>query len=292
MSSNTPSHTINVKRIRNKYDINLNIIIETTPFSIIYEGYKLNTLGMNEVIIETIPLKNQVFSLKVTHPYIIEIEETIYDKYNLYIIYPNYKKYKKINIINQNKFNNFFNEFRDIIIFIVDNKIDIEPIKITDIYDKNNIYVLIHKKQQNKTNIKYGSPIYSPPEIFDKKEIYLTEQLLWNFGILLYQIIKNNSPYTDCKDIKDIINTSRVICFEETEEDQFLKQFLNNNNCDRINYSQFLKIDITKYNFFNTNINNTNINNTNDKDYKDYKDDIKQKSYKNKTNDEIFEMDL
>jgi hypothetical protein len=279
MSSNTPSHTINVKRIRNKYDINLNIIIETTPFSIIYEGYKLNTIEMNEVIIETIPLKNQIIPLKFIHPYIIEIEETIYDKHNLYIIYPNYKKYKKIDIKDQNKFNNFFNEFRDLIKIIVDNKIDIEPIKLTDIYDKNNIYVLIHKKQQNKTNLKYGSPIYSPPEIFDKKEIYLTEQLLWNFGMLLYQIIKNNSPYNDCKDVKDILNVSRVICFEETQEDQFLKQFLNNNIFDRISYVNFLKIDITKYNFFNKNENEISNNK-------------KEITYKNKTNEEIFEMDL
>ncbi len=161
----------------------------------------------------------------------------------------------------------------------MDNKIDIEPIKLTDIYNKNNIYVLIHKKQQNKTNLKYGSPIYSPPEIFDKKEIYLTEQLLWNFGMLMYQIIKNISPYNDCKDVKDIINVSRVICFEETEEDQFLKQFLNNNIFDRISYVNFLKIDITKYNFFNKNENEISNNK-------------KEITYKNKTNEEIFEMDL
>ena len=87
------SYTINIKRIRNKYDINLNIIVDSTPFSIIHEGYKLNTIEMNEVIIETIPLKNQIFSLKITHPYIIETEEVLCDQNNLYIIYPNYKKY-------------------------------------------------------------------------------------------------------------------------------------------------------------------------------------------------------
>ena len=163
------SYTINIKRIRNKYDINLNIIVDSTPFSIIHEGYKLNTIEMNEVIIETIPLKNQIFSLKITHPYIIETEEVLCDQNNLYIIYPNYKKYKMINIKTNDKFYKFFNEMIELIKFIVDNKIDIEPIKLSDIYEKNTIYVLLHKKQQNKTNIKYGSPIYSPPEIFDKR---------------------------------------------------------------------------------------------------------------------------
>ena len=109
MSSHASSYTINIKRIRNKYDINLNIIVESTPFSIIYEGYKLNTIETNEVIIETIPLKNQVFSIKVFHPYIIEPEEVICDQNNLYIIYPNYTIYNRINIKTQDKFYKFFN---------------------------------------------------------------------------------------------------------------------------------------------------------------------------------------
>ena len=274
MSFNTP-YTINIKRIRNKYDINLNIIVDSTPFSIIHEGYKLNTIEMNEVIIETIPLKNQIFSLKISHPYIIETEEVLCDQNNLYIIYPNYKKYKMINIKTNEKFYKFFNEMIELIKFIVDNKIDIESIKLSDIYEKNTIYVLLHKKQQNKTNIKYGSPIYSPPEIFDKINISFTEHLIWNVGILLYQIIKNNSPYTDCKDIKDIINTSKIINFEETDEDQFLKKFLNSNILDRISYIDFLNLDITKYNFFNLN--------------KDAREEIKNKV---KQQEEMFDFEM
>jgi hypothetical protein len=257
------------------------MIVESTPFSIIHEGYKLNTIETNEVIIETIPLKNQVFSLKVTHPYIIETEEIICDQNNLYIIYPNYKIYNKINIKTQDKFNKFFNEIRELIKFIVENKIDIEPIKLSDIYEKKNIYVLLHKKQQNKTNIKYGSPIYSPPEIYNKKNIDFTEHLIWNVGMLLYQIIKTNSPYTECKDVIDVINMSKVICFEETEEDQFLKKFLNNNILDRISYLHFLELDITKYNFFKDDNNED----------KNYKNDIKHNN-KIKMQDDMFDFEM
>jgi hypothetical protein len=125
MSSHASSYTINIKRIRNKYDINLNMIVESTPISIIYEGYRLNTSDISEVLIEVIPLKNQIIPLKLTHPYIIAFEDAIYDPNNLYIIYPNYKLYNKINIKEQCEFNKFFNEFRELIQFIISNNIDL-----------------------------------------------------------------------------------------------------------------------------------------------------------------------
>ncbi len=278
MSSHASSYTINIKRIRNKYDINLNMIVESTPISIIYEGYRLNTSDISEVLIEVIPLKNQIIPLKLTHPYIIAFEDAIYDPNNLYIIYSNYKLYNKINIKSQYEFNIFFNEFRELIQFIINNNIDIEPIKLSDIYMKNNIYVLIHKKQQNKNIIRYGSPIYSPPEIFNKKELYITDKILWNVGIILYEIIKKNSPYIDCKDLNEILTTSRVIIFEETEEDIFLKRFLNANISERISLKDFLEIDITKYNFFN-------------REYIEKKE-INDKDKNNKEETEMFEMDL
>ncbi len=278
MSSHASSYTINIKRIRNKYDINLNMIVESTPVSIIYEGYRLNTSDINEVLIEVIPLKNQIIPLKISHPYIIQFEDAIYDPNYLYIVYPNYKLYNKINIKNQYEFNKFFNEFRELIQFIINNNIDIEPIKLCDIYIKNNIYVLIHKKQQSKNIIRYGSPIYSPPEFFNKKELYITEKILWNVGIILYEIIKRNSPYIDCKDLKEILITSRIIFFEETEEDIFLKRFLNANISERISLKDFLEIDISKYNFFN-------------REYIEKKE-INDKDKNNKEETEMFEMDL
>ena len=54
------SITLNIKRIRNKYDINLNMIIESSILSNSYIGYKINDqvdINDSEVIIEVIQLK-------------------------------------------------------------------------------------------------------------------------------------------------------------------------------------------------------------------------------------------
>lgn len=251
------SYTINIKRIRNKYDINLSMIIEITPFSIIYEGYKLNTLEQNIVIIEMISLSNQITNIniqnKLSHPFIIKPIEIIQDNSNTYIIYPNYIYFNKIKIKTQIEFNKFFNEFRILIKHILDYNLNIEPIKLKDIYMKDTIYVLLHFTQnfQNKINKiqSYGSPIYSPPELFDNKKILLEEKLLWNFGIILYEILKKTTPYESCKDIKDIINLSKLIKFNKTNKDQFLKLFLANNHIERINIKDLYEIKIDEYDF-------------------------------------------
>jgi hypothetical protein len=253
-SIHSDSITINVKRIKNKYDINLNIILEITPFSTIYHGYKLNIdsndyINDSNIIIETIPLKYLIKPNQLSNEYIISPIDIIYDDNNIYLIYENYKLYDKINITNINDFYIFFNQFRNLIVYLINNNIEIEPIKIEDIYfiKNKNIKVIVKQFRKNK-NIKYGSPIYSPPEIFINHQILLKNQLMWNFGIILYDIIKGVSPYNLCKDIKDIIQIRQIQFNNLISNDIFLKKFLESTISNRITYDDFLNLDITKQN--------------------------------------------
>ncbi len=281
------SVTINVKRIKNKYDINLNIILELTPFSTIYHGYKLNsdTQNINDfndinninIIIEIIPLKYLIKPHQITNEYIISPFDIIYDNNNIYLIYENYKLYDKINITNINEFYIFFNQFKNLIIYLINNNIEIEPIKIEDIYFINKKYIKVIVKQFRKNkNIKFGSPIYSPPELFINHHSQLKHQLMWNFGIILYDIIKGVSPYNLCKDIKDIIEIRQIQFNMSIQNDIFLKKFLESNISERITYEDFLNLDITKYNI------------TIEKD----KDNDKYVKNNNLDKDELFIMDL
>jgi hypothetical protein len=275
------SITINIKRIRNKYDINLDIPIENTPFSTFYNGYKLNTIENNDVIIEIIPLKYQVMPKYFPYNYIINYIDTLYDNNNLYIVYENYKSLKNISITNKNEFDKFFNEFRDLIKFIVENNLEIEPIKITDIYVKEHIYVLIKQIKKNKS-IKVGSPVYSPPELFQNKKLLLSDQLIWNFGILIFELINGMSPYNACKDVKDVMTATKNIKYDNNLDDSILKKFLEYNISNRITYDELLNIDITKYDIYEY-IANKNMQNN--------KDELNEEVL-NKNNDEIFSMEI
>lgn len=275
------SITVNIKRIRNKYDINLDIPVENTPFSTFYNGYKLNTIGNSDVIIEIVPLKYQIIPQYFPYNYIINFIDTIYDNNNLYIVYENYKSLKNLSITNKNEFNKFFNEFRDLIKFIVENKLEIEPIKITDIYVKEHIYVLIKQIKKNKS-IKVGSPIYSPPELFQNKKLLLSDQLIWNFGILIFELINGTSPYNTCKDVKDVMAATKNIKYDNNLDDSILKKFLEYNISNRITYDELLSIDITKYDIYEY-IAIKNIENN--------KDELNEEII-NKNNDEIFSMEI
>ena len=251
------SITLNIKRIRNKYDINLNMIIESSILSNSYIGYKINNqvdINDSEVIIEVIQLKENLVLPKIFNEYTIEVLDMIYDRNNLYIIYPNYKKYNTLNnnyinnyINNKEEFYIFCNQFRELIIFIKNNKLEIESIKMSDIYIKNNkIYVMLKYKQQSRI-IKYGSPIYSPPELFNNNCIMICEELLWNFGIILFILLKGISPYNMCKDIRDI-NKTNILNFNSIyDEDKLLKLFLTPNITERIKYNDFINLDFLKY---------------------------------------------
>ena len=273
------SITINIKRIRNKYDINLDIPVENTPFSIFYNGYKLNTVVNNEIIIEVVPLKYQIIPQYFPFKYIINLIDTVYDNNNLYIVYENYKSLKNISITNKEEFNNFFNEFRDLIKFIVENNLEIEPIKINDIYFKEHIYVLIKQIKKNKS-IKIGSPVYSPPELFHNKKLLLSDQLIWNFGILIFELINGVSPYNRCKDVKDVMIATKSIKSDNKLDDCILKKFLEYNISNRITYQELLSIDITKYDVFDY-ITNNKIESNKIESNKD-----------GSNNDEIFSMEF
>lgn len=275
------SITVNIKRIRNKYDINLDIPIEITPFSTFYSGYKLNTLQNSDVIIEVVPLKYQIIPKYFPIKYIINFIDTIYDNNNLYIVYENYKNLKNITITNKDEFNKFFNEFRDLIKFIVENNLEIEPIKITDIYIKDHIYVLIKQIKKNKS-IRVGSPVYSPPELFQNKKLLLSDQLIWNFGILIFELINGISPYNTCKDVIDIITATKNINNDNNLDDSILKKFLEYNIQNRITYEELLNIDITKYDIYDYILK---------KKLQNSKDEVNE-DISNKNNDEIFNMEI
>jgi hypothetical protein len=267
------SVTLNIKRIRNEYDLNLNAIVETSAFSVFYEGFKLNTIDNCNKIIEVIPLKyniNKSFFDKIKGcKYIINIVDIIYDFNNIYIIYENYKIYNRIKILNSVEFNKFFNQFRELIIFLVENNFDIEPIQLSDIYIKNdNIYVMIKQIKKNKMIIKTGSPIYSPPEIFNHTNLYLYDKLVWNFGILLHELINGSTPYLLCNDVNQIKLSMKNFNFEDNN---ILKNFLAYDITNRITYNDFISLDITKFNNFIISDQNDNIDQTDQTDQTDNK---------------------
>ena len=237
------SININIKRLKNKYDCNLNAIIEHNGITIIYEGYELAT--NNEVIIESIPDIYYRNYKHILHPNIIQPITILQENNTYYLIYNNYKKYKNVmNIINPCEFNNLFKTLQTITTYLVTNKIEIEPIRLDDIYYYDDTYYFVIRNAKTSKNIMYGSPIYSPINTANKLE----SRLLWNIGILLYEIIKepinNNKSYNTLKDI-----TMHFTNINLEDSDTLLKIFLK----DKVTFDEFKLIDPEKYNIVQQN---------------------------------------
>ena len=183
---------INIKNIKNKYDIYLNKQINKNNI-ITFEGKNIIT---KESILIDVYTHNIIFFAKriinniinINNPYIINIIDIIIDNSNIYFIYPYYKKitidiqFKKKYIIQ------IINAFR----FLFDNNIFFYNIDISDIYINNDSIIILPKFIESKPNkqILYGSPLFSPPNIDNFKndrEDILVENIMTIFIELYFK---------------------------------------------------------------------------------------------------------
>jgi hypothetical protein len=249
---------INIKRLRNKYDCNLSSIIEYNGVSILYEGYEINNTVNNEVIVEAISGMYYKNLKPINHPNIIQIKDRIYENNTYYLIYDNYKRLSNIDKLEDLEFSMFFRTFQNIIVYLVENNIEIEPIRLEDIYKNSNEqhYFLIKNIRTNK-NINYGSPIYSPILKLDEvnlatrdvnlatRDVNLATRLIWNFGVIIYEILKDPiNKMSNIKDIKDIYLHFSTIIELEDSSNKLLNLFFRRS---KLTFDEFKNINPDNY---------------------------------------------
>jgi len=254
---------IDIKILNNKYEINLNKIIRKTHFVTSYEG---NCIETNEKIIidkyntDILLLSRKLINniINIQHKNII-IFINIIEKNIAYIIKPYYKNtlISTYNIYkNNNKLiYNYFNQIIDGIKYLNDKNISLETIFIDNIFiNDNNIIISPYfsetDRKLNKKNILYGSPLYNPPEIFEK---YIPDReniLVWNIGMIFFQLLYNHNPFDKYKeyddinhiDIKNLYNINYNIYTEliDTELIDIIFNMININKKNRISFKNII----------------------------------------------------
>jgi len=254
---------IDIKILNNKYEINLNKIIRKTHFVTSYEG---NCIETNEKIIidkyntDILLLSRKLINniINIQHKNII-IFINIIEKNIAYIIKPYYKNtlISTYNIYkNNNKLiYNYFNQIIDGIKYLNDKNISLETIFIDNIFiNDNNIIISPYfsetDRKLNKKNILYGSPLYNPPEIFEK---YIPDReniLVWNIGMIFFQLLYNHNPFDKYKeyddinhiDIKNLYNINDNIYTEliDTELIDIIFNMININKKNRISFKNII----------------------------------------------------
>ena len=255
---------INIKILDSKYEINLNKIIKNTNFVTSYEGIYIETNEQTiidkyytDILLLSRKLINSIIDIK--HKNIIKLIDIIIEKNITYIIKPYYKNTListyKIYKNNNKLIYNYFNQIIDGIKYLNDKNISLETIFIDNIFiNDNNIilspYFLETNTQLNKKNILYGSPLYNPPEIFEKNIPDRENILVWNIGMIFFQLIFNTNPFDKYKeyddinhiDIKNLYNINDNIYTEliDTELIDIIFNMININKKNRISFKNII----------------------------------------------------
>lgn len=247
---------INIKNIKNKYDIYLNKQIGKINNILIYEGK--NLLNKKKIIVDVYTHEILCFAKRIinkmiilNHKNLINIIDIIIDNSNVYII----KEYFNETLLDIDFDIKYILELINCVKFLYDKDIYIESLKITDIYITYNTIKISPKFIESKPNKKilYGSPLFSP-----QNHIYF---------------LKNEKEDLIIKNIAQIIlefYTKKNILTEIDDTDPYynlLTTILQDKN--RISFNDLLI-------FFNKNIEKK-------------KDKYKDKSF---NNDELFIMEL
>jgi len=186
---------IDVRRLKNtNYDI---ILSECHFKSNNYSTYTcIDIINKNKYMIDiykynitNIDFKiNQI--MQISNKNIIKIYDIINFKSEIYIIRDFYIKDKIYNYLNKTNEENLLNYkiLLDVIKYLLDLQIELDIIKIDNIYD-DSILILnpIFKFLNTNNNIIYGSPVYSSPKMFNST--IKNDNIVWNLGLILYQII-------------------------------------------------------------------------------------------------------
>ena len=158
-------------------------------------------------------LINNIINIK--HKNTINLIDIVIEKNITYIIKPYYENtlisYYEIYKNNNKLIKDYFKQIIDGIKYLNDKNILIETIFIDNIfiYDDNIIispYFSDSDTKLNKKNILYGSPLYNPPEIFQKNIPERENILVWNIGMIFFQLIFNTNPFEKYKEYDDINN--------------------------------------------------------------------------------------
>lgn len=226
-------------RIGNYHTNDPKVKIGEGSYSTVYEGYDLNN---NLVAIKVVPKNNIKFITNemnimniiknINHDNIIKCYDVLENDKNLYIImeYCNsgtlYDLLKKISL-NSNKCMTeiyakyYFLQIIEGIIFLRNNYIFHRDIKTKNILLQNNKIIKIadfglakiQEKHNSLSDTICGSPQYMAPELIynyinkDKSIKYNESVDIWSLGIILYELIFGNSPYTpNVNSINDIHN--------------------------------------------------------------------------------------
>jgi len=211
---------IDIKILDNKYEIDLNKIIKNTNFVISYEGKDIITNEKividkynTNILLLSRKLINNIINIK--HKNTINLIDIVIEKNITYIIKPYYENtlisYYEIYKNNNKLIKDYFKQIIDGIKYLNDKNILIETIFIDNIfiYDDNIIispYFSDSDTKLNKKNILYGSPLYNPPEIFQKNIPERENILVWNIGMIFFQLIFNTNPFEKYKEYDDINN--------------------------------------------------------------------------------------
>jgi len=275
---------INIKILNDKYEINLNKIIRKTHFVTTYEG--IDNTNNNKIVVDKYnsniltlckKISNNIITL--SHPNIINIIDIIIEKNTPYII----KSYHQTNInIDMIKINHieYFKQIFNGVFYLFTKNINIETLYIDNIFieiDKIIISPYFGEDKSKHKNILYGSPLYSPPELFNK---YIPEKesiIVWNLGIIFYQLLFNKNPFENCKEYNDIYDAKLI-------ELNDLNDFYDTEHPNE--YNDFFDILIK---MIETNKNKRSTIN----DVKNFFDNYKNKKKYNSddTNTYIFEID-
>jgi len=282
---------INIKILNDKYEINLNKIIRKTNFVTTYEGIDIS--DNNKIIIDKyntniLTLCKKILNniITLSHPNITNIIDIIIDKNTPYII----KEYHQTNINNDLIKNNYIDYFRQIfngVFYLFNKNINIETLYIDNIFIENDKVIISPYFGEDKSkhkNILYGSPLYSPPELFNK---YIPEKesiIVWNLGIIFYQLLFNKNPFENCKEYNDIFDVKLI---EFNDLNDIYDSEKSNDYNDYNDYNEIIDI-LTK--MIDTNKNKRSTIN----DVKNFFDNYKNNKCNNKNdeiNTDIFEID-
>lgn len=224
---------INVKRLKNtNYDI---ILSECIHKSNIYSTYTcINISSKIKLLVDIYNYNDTNIDYKInlikeiSNKNIIKIYDIIDYKSEIYIIREYYTQNNIYNYNNKDNETNLLNYkiILNVIKYLLDLHIELDIIKIDNIYEHDNIIIInpIFKFINTNNNIVYGSPIYSSPNILNNymknrnKSLQSQTNIVWNLGLLLYQLMYKidlfelyNKKFTKLHDINDLkINTINI----------------------------------------------------------------------------------
>jgi len=284
-----------------------------------YIGIKIvNIENMSEEIIGLIEKEIEIHK-KIENENIVKLNDVIRKNKKICMIMEYCEtdlEKKKYEILEEYNIDEIFKQLNNAIKYLHENNIkhrDLKPSNIL-IKDKNiklADFGFASNKEINMYETLCGSPLYMAPELLkisliineNKKNNYDSKCDIWSYGLILYECIYLNHPYSSSISILDLYNKQNKININYSEENkikkrinpefiELLKLMLKINNNERISWKEFFNhpFIINKKNILliNENISKNIIINIENKENKVKKEIIEySKSYQKKREEMI-----